>query len=89
MFTIQLGDPKKHTTLTASAPSLDNALGFVCDCCGCEVLLPSRWKERDRRWVMKVFDWEKCRGPQSPPALGRIIAPRGFVPPPLPIGSLV
>jgi len=89
VFTIQLVDPESQTTITAEAPSLDNALGFVRDCCGCEAMLPSRWKERDRRWVMKLFDWDECWGPESPPALARIIAPPGFVPPPLPAGSMV
>lgn len=88
-FTILLANPETQTTITAQAPTLDNALGFICDCCDCETLLPSHWQMRDNHWVMKVFDWEECGAPQFPPAIARIIAPAGFVPPALPVGSLV
>lgn len=89
VFTVQLANPETEITITAHAPSLDNALGFVCDCCGCDTLLPSHWQERDSRWVMKVFDWDECGAPQFPSALARIIAPLGFVPPASPRGSMV
>ena len=79
MFTVQLSDAQG--IITAQAPTVANAVGFICDYFACELPLESGWQRREGCWVMAVYDWYECWYPDAV-VLAYIIAPPSFSPPP-------
>lgn len=85
-FTIQL--VSDGVRITAEAPSAECAAAFVCDLHECDQVLGSVWHWQEGRWIMTLHDVEDVWRLDTP-ALARVIAPPGFVPPPEPAGSPV
>jgi hypothetical protein len=83
MFTVRLG-PGVYldgVSISAEAPTLEQALGFVGEFCSLKhAMLEILWQERDGRYVIDVYDWCDCWF-ADPPVLAQIIAPRDFTPP--------
>ena len=81
MFTIDLrkGVFSKDATLSAKAPSLDNALSFVRTLTIDGMIIATKWSLDSSRYVLHIYDWYDCWF-TNPSAIARITAPAEFIP---------